>query len=213
MADACQRAGRSPDDVRLILVTKTVSLPSIRAAIAAGEHRLGENKAQELVSKAPELQMAEWHFIGHLQSNKIKDILPWTSLLHSLDRIELAQKLATHLRQAGRRLKVLIQVNVSGEASKSGVAPEQAAELIERIAALPELELRGLMTIGANTPEQPIVRAGFRRLRELRDAAQQQLGQALPELSMGMSGDFETAIEEGATLIRVGSAIFGPRQA
>ncbi|HEY9843083.1 MAG: YggS family pyridoxal phosphate-dependent enzyme [Candidatus Sericytochromatia bacterium] len=211
---ACKRVGREPESVRLILVSKTVAPERIRMALDAGATLLGENKAQELKQKAPLLQdtPARWHFIGHLQSNKIKDVLPWVEMIHSLDRLSLAQKLAERLEtEPGRRLPVLIQVNTSYEASKSGVAPEQALELIRQVAALPALELRGLMTIGALSSDEQAVRACFRRLSALRADAEASLQTPLPELSMGMSGDFEIAIEEGSTLVRVGSAVFGER--
>lgn len=213
MAAACQRAGRPSESARLILVTKTVSAERIRPALAAGAILLGENKAQELKQKAPELQdtPARWHFIGHLQSNKLKDVLPWIEMLHSLDSLALAQKLGDKLRAEQRRLPVLVQVNTSYEASKSGVAPEACLDLLRRIHQIPALELRGLMTIGAHSEDESRVRDGFRRLRELRDQASSALAMPLPELSMGMSGDYEWAIEEGATLVRVGSAIFGAR--
>lgn len=213
MAAACQRAGRPSESARLILVTKTVSAERIRPALAAGAILLGENKAQELKQKAPELQdtPARWHFIGHLQSNKLKDVLPWIEMLHSLDSLTLAQKLADKLQAEQRRLPVLIQVNTSYEASKSGVAPEACLDLLRRIHEIPALALRGLMTIGAHSEDEARVRDGFKRLRELRDQAASALAMPLPELSMGMSGDYEWAIEEGATLVRVGSAIFGAR--
>lgn len=212
---ACHRAGRPPQDVNLILVTKTVPHERIREALLTGECLLGENKAQELREKAPALKdtPARWHFIGQLQSNKLKDVLPWVEMIHSIDRLSLAEKLNQRLTEENRRLPVLLQVNTSYEASKAGVAPEQALELLQRVAELPALQLRGLMTIGALSEDEQTVRDSFRRLAELRDRARQlPLPEPeLPELSMGMSGDFEWAIEEGATLVRVGSAIFGAR--
>lgn len=215
MAAAAAKAGRSPADIRLILVSKTVAPARIRAALALGEHLLGENKAQELREKAPLLRdtPARWHFIGQLQSNKLKDVLPWVEMIHSLDRLSLAEKLSARLTAEQRQLQVLVQVNTSNEASKGGVAPEQALELIQRVAELPGLGLKGLMTIGALDPDPAVARDCFRRLRELRDQARALPlpDPSLPELSMGMSSDFELAIAEGATLIRVGTAIFGGR--
>lgn len=210
---ACQRAARSPDSVRLIVVSKTVSVPRLREVLAAGAVILGENKAQELREKAPQLAGSgvRWHFIGQLQTNKIKDMLPWTELLHSLDRLELAQKISARLLAAGRELPVLVQVNTSGEDSKAGVAPAEALELLKRVAELPGLRLQGLMTIGLLGGNEAQTRDCFRRLVALQQEAQAQDLPPLPELSMGMSGDFEWAIEEGATLVRVGSAIFGAR--
>jgi len=212
---ACQRAGRTTQSVRLVMVSKTVAPEKLRLALQSGETVFGENKAQELKQKALQLQdtQAYWHFIGHLQSNKIKEILPFTSLLHSLDRLSLAQKLNQQLASTNARLKVLIQVNTSYEDSKSGVAPEQALELIKQVSELSQLELKGLMTIGLLGGSQEATRDGFRRLRELQQQAQQLdlPDPSLPELSMGMSHDFIWAIEEGATLVRIGSAIFGSR--
>ncbi|PKL77434.1 MAG: YggS family pyridoxal phosphate-dependent enzyme [Candidatus Melainabacteria bacterium HGW-Melainabacteria-1] len=212
---ACARADRDPSTVRLILVTKTIGTAQIRAALEQGACLLGENKAQELRDKAPLLvdTPARWHFIGQLQSNKLKDVLPWVEMIHSLDRLSLAEKLNARLEAEGRRLQVLVQVNTSGETSKAGIAPEQALGLISQLGALPALELKGLMTIGLNSPDQAQVRAGFRQLRQLRDQARELPlpDPSLPELSMGMSGDFEMAIAEGATLVRIGSAIFGAR--
>lgn len=214
MAQACVRSGRKPDRVRLVMVSKTIALPEIRIALESGEFLLGENKAQELRSKAPELQdtPARWHFIGHLQSNKIKDVLPWVEMIQSVDRLSLAQKLSQKLSAEGRSLPILVQVNTSYEDQKSGVLPEEAPELLQRIAELPGLELKGLMTIGLLNGNESQTRDCFRRLREVQAQAQEQLPEAeLSELSMGMSGDYLWAIEEGATLVRVGSAIFGLR--
>ncbi|MGV3523795.1 MAG: YggS family pyridoxal phosphate-dependent enzyme [Candidatus Sericytochromatia bacterium] len=210
---ACQRVSRSPDSARLIVVSKTVPVPRLREALAAGAFLLGENKAQELREKAPQLLETgvQWHFIGQLQTNKIKDILPWTALLHSLDRLELAQKLSTRLVALGRELPVLVQVNTSAEDSKAGVEPAAALELLKRVADLPGLKLQGLMTIGRLGGSELQTRDCFRRLVDLQQAAQNHDLPPLYELSMGMSGDFEWALEEGATLVRVGSAIFGER--
>ena len=213
MAEACQRSGRSPEAVQLIMVSKTVPLERLKTYLdATAPVIFGENKAQ-----APELAAhpgaPAWHFIGALQSNKIKDILPYTDLLHSMDRFSLAEKLHKKLTAQGRRLPVLIQVNAAREDTKSGVMPGEALELIQRVAELDTLHIQGLMTIGANTSHEPTVRDSFKRLAELRHQARELAlpDPSLPHLSMGMSGDFEWAIEEGATLVRVGSAIFGAR--
>lgn len=212
---ACLRAGRLPASVKLLLVSKTVSTDVLRQAIAAGGCLFGENKAQELKTKAPQLAdtPARWHFIGHLQSNKLKDVLPWVELIHSLDSLALAQKLNQRLLAEARSLPVLMQVNTSYEDAKSGVLPAAALELLKQLAELPALRLHGLMTIGALHVDEQGTRDCFRRLRELAEQGSQaglfEIDQ--PELSMGMSGDYEWAIEEGATLVRVGSAIFGPR--
>lgn len=215
MRAACLRSGRSPEAVQLMLVTKTIAPAQIQLALACGETLLGENKVQEALPKAESLQSgsAQWHFIGHLQTNKVKDVLKFAACVQSVDRLELAQKLSQRLAQTGRELPILIQVNTSYEPSKFGVAPEQALELILRVAELPGLQIQGLMTIGLFSDQEQPVRDCFKRLCALQAQAR---ALALPnatwdQLSMGMSGDFEWAIEEGATLIRVGSLIFGAR--
>lgn len=213
--EACERAGRDPKSVRLMLVTKTVAAEQIRNALACGETLLGENKVQEALSKLEALQdtSAEWHFIGHLQTNKIKDVLRFAQMIQSVDRLDLAQKLNQRLDQEGRRLDILLQINTSYEDSKSGIRPEQARELIQRIAELPALQIRGLMTIGLFSERESAVRDCFRRLTEIQAMARSLNlpGTSWEVLSMGMSGDFEWAIEEGSTLIRIGTSIFGAR--
>lgn len=211
---ACVRAERPRSAVQLVLVSKTVALNTLREARAAGATIFGENKAQELKQKAsqwPDAAPPQWHFIGHLQSNKIKDVLPWIQLLHSLDRLSLAQKLSQYLSAQGQTLPVLLQVNTSAENSKSGAAPAEALALLQSISQLPGLSLQGLMTIGPLGGDEAATRQCFRQLRQLQQAGREALGLPLDTLSMGMSGDFEWAIEEGATLIRVGSAVFGSR--
>lgn len=216
IAAACQKVSRPPEAVQLILVSKTVPAAVLRDALQAGGLIFGENKAQELKHKAVELQdtAIRWHFIGHLQSNKIKDILPSVEMIHSVDNLALAQKLNQRLQEKNQKLAVLVQVNTSYEDSKSGVSPEHALELLKQVSELPQIQLHGLMTIGALSQDEQRVRDCFKRLRELSQQAQQLklFASEHPELSMGMSGDFEWAIEEGATLVRVGSAIFGARQ-
>ncbi len=224
MDKACVQAQRSPQDVQLVLVSKTVPaerLETVLRHVAAQgiveQPIFGENKAQELRAKAAYFEskslQPRWHFIGALQSNKIKDMLPHTVLLHSLDRLSLAQKLHKKLQQQQRKLPVLIQVNAAREDSKSGVLPEHALEFVKQVDALDTLELQGFMTIGAHTPDVTRIRDSFKCLADLRAQARalDLKNTELPHLSMGMSGDFEIAIEEGATLIRVGSAIFGKR--
>lgn len=228
IASACLGAKRSPDEVQLVMVSKTVSAERLHTMLnnPCGQYVLGENKAQELRAKAeyfetlpeanPPLHKPQWHFIGYLQSNKIKDMLPHTHLLHSLDRWSLAQKLQHKLEASAQTLPVLIQVNAAQEDTKSGVMPHEALDFLERVNTLDRLQVQGFMTIGAHSPHEQVVRDSFKRLAEIREQARS-LGslapqnQALPHLSMGMSGDFEWAIEEGATLVRVGSAIFGAR--
>lgn len=211
VAAAAVRSGRAPDAVGIVAVSKTKPAALIREAIAAGCVDFGENYVQELQEKAAALASlkARWHFIGHAQRNKAKALVDVAglSLVHGVDSVRLAHALDA---KAERALDVLIQVNVSGEASKSGCAPEQAAELLAAIASSQHLRCRGLMTMPPEgDPEE--ARPLFRKLRVLRDSLGEALGD-LPELSMGMSHDFEVAIEEGATLVRVGSAIFGPRE-
>ncbi|WNB84686.1 YggS family pyridoxal phosphate-dependent enzyme [Cellulomonas sp. ATA003] len=215
-------AGRPAGSVRLLLATKTVDVAGVRAALAVapglGGRRVvvGENRVQELVAKAPDLSDVtdELHLIGHLQSNKVNAALRWATCVQSVDTLDLARRLDLRAAAAGRRLDVLVQVNVSGEDSKYGVAPDDAVELALAVAALEGLRLRGLMTIGARSPDDAVVRAGFARLRELRDAV---LASGAPgtadatELSMGMSGDLEVAVAEGSTTVRVGTAVFGGR--
>ena len=206
LARAAERAGRRPDDVLLIAVSKTVEVERIRAAVAAGVVALGENRVQEAKGKVAELgRAAAWHLIGHLQTNKVKDALDLFDLIHSLDRLELARELERRAAAQGRVADALLQVNVAAEASKGGVAPDAVGETLDLIGKLGHVRVRGLMTIPPEVERAEESRPWFRRLRELAER------HGLPELSMGMSGDFEVAIEEGATMVRVGTAIFGPR--
>lgn len=211
IAAAAQRAGRDPAAVRLVAVSKTVPLDRIKEAVAAGQRLFGENYLQEARGKIEALgPAASWHFIGHLQSNKAKAAVGLFELIHGVDSLKLAQALNAAAAQIGKIQPILIQINLAGEASKSGTAPEAATELLLQIGKLSHLRVLGLMTMPPFL-EPEAVRPYFRTLRELRDRLQDRRGQPLPELSMGMSGDFEVAIEEGATLVRVGTAIFGSR--
>ena len=202
IAAACARAGRDPASVTLIAVSKTKPLPLLQEAFAAGQKIFGENYAQELREKADALPGAEWHFIGALQTNKAKLVVGRAALVHTCDRLALAQELSKRAKNAGLTQRVLLEVNVGREPQKAGVLPEQAAELLAQVRALPSLQCEGLMCI---PPAEGDPRPHFRALRELAG----KLG--LPQLSMGMSADYEIAIEEGATLVRVGTAIFGAR--
>lgn len=216
IAAAARRAGRDPEAVRLVAVSKTVGLEALREAVAAGQRLFGENYLQEAQGKIAALgPEAEWHFIGHLQSNKAKAAVGRFALIHSLDRLSLAEALEKAAARRGTVQEVLVQVNLAGEASKSGVAPEAAAGLLQALRHFPHLRVVGLMTLPPFFPDPEAVRPYFRALRELRDqlVARDLADTGLPELSMGMSGDFEVAVEEGATLIRVGTALFGPRPA
>ncbi|MGK2859962.1 MAG: YggS family pyridoxal phosphate-dependent enzyme [Thermoanaerobaculia bacterium] len=212
IAAACGRAGRDPASIHLIAVSKTFGADAIRSAIEAGVRDLGENRVQELREKIGEVARdARWHMIGHLQSNKAKDAVHLFDVVQSVDRMSLAARLDKEAGEAGRKLDVLVQVNIGAEPQKSGVEIGDAAKLVREVALLSNLTLRGLMTIPPIDDAQR-TRGYFRALRELRDniAADMALG-ALAELSMGMTDDFETAIEEGATMVRVGRAIFGER--
>ncbi len=216
IADACARAGRSPDSVVLLPVSKTFEVDAIREAMALGMTRFGENKTQELRQKAAALagQGLQWVLIGHLQTNKAKDAARDADEVQSLDRVDLAEALHRRLLNEGRTLDVLVQVKTSTEPSKFGMAPEDVSAFLRRIAAeFPTLRVQGLMTLAVNSPDPDAVRACFRALRTLRDSLQAENieGVSLERLSMGMSGDFELAIEEGSTEVRIGTAIFGAR--
>lgn len=210
---ACRAAGRSPDEVRLLLASKTQPPERIREAVEAGATLFGENRVQELARKAPELEdlPIEWHMIGHLQTNKVRQVLDRAQVIQSVDRPSLVQALERELEKRDARVKVYLQVNTSGEESKSGVRPEEAESLARAILRSGRLELEGLMTIATNSPDPEDARRCFRLLREVRDRLVGQGLGDLRELSMGMSGDLEVAIEEGSTLLRVGSAVFGER--
>lgn len=212
IAEACERAGRDPASVTLCAVSKTHPAEAVVEASAAGLRDFGENWAQELVPKAEAAAAyglaPRWHFIGHLQRNKVREVAPHIASLHSLDSERLADELERRLTQLDRPpLECFIEVNVAGEDSKSGIAPEALPDLLAHALTCAHLDVVGLMTVAPETHEPETVRPVFRRLREL---AQQY---ELDQLSMGMSGDYLVAIEEGATLVRVGTAIFGPRRA
>lgn len=209
---ACATAGRAPESVRLLAVSKTMPVERLREAIAAGQRAFGENYVQEALEKIAALggQALEWHHIGLIQSNKTAEIAAHFDWAHGVDRLKIAQRLSDQ-RPAGQPpLQVCVQVNISGEASKSGCAPGEALALCQSVAALPGLRLRGLMALPAPAAASADPRAPFRQLRALFEQARAD-GLALDTLSMGMSDDFEAAIAEGATLIRVGSALFGAR--
>ena len=206
VAKAAERAGRRPSAVLLIGVSKTVEVARIREAIEGGVPALGENRVQEAKEKVAEIgRPVPWHLIGHLQTNKVRDALELFDVIHSLDRLDLAKELEKRARARGRAVDALIEVNVAGEASKGGVSPDGLGELLDAIAALSSVRVRGLMAIPPEAKEPDDSRVWFRALRKLGER------HGFSELSMGMSGDFEVAIEEGATLVRVGTAIFGPR--
>ncbi|MDS4012768.1 MAG: YggS family pyridoxal phosphate-dependent enzyme [Candidatus Accumulibacter sp.] len=212
IAAAARQFGRKPEEVRLLAVSKTRSTDCIRAVAAAGQLAFGENHVQEGVAKARELSALtlDWHFIGSLQANKTRLVAENFAWVHSLDRLSIAERLSAQRPASLPPLSVCLQVNVSGEASKGGVAPGAATPLAQAIAALPRLRLRGLMTIPRPSKDFLEQRHAFRRLRELAEQMQA-TGLQFDTLSMGMSDDLEAAVAEGATLVRVGTAIFGER--
>ena len=214
IAEAARRANRDPLSIKLMAVTKTVELERIGMAIEAGLSMLGENYVQEAKDKIAIIgDAAQWHMIGHLQTNKAKYAVKLFDCVHSVDRLELAQELDKKAGQIKPKLNILIEVN-SGEESKSGVEKEQALELVRRVAVLPNLAICGLMTMAPYSDNPEDSRPYFKALRNLRDEINRAgiAGVRMEELSMGMTDDFEVAIEEGATIIRVGRAIFGKRQ-
>jgi pyridoxal phosphate enzyme (YggS family) len=212
LADAAQRAGRDPAEVRLVAVSKKVAAARLSQAVAAGQRRFGENYVQEAKGKIAALGPGlSWHLIGSLQTNKAKEAVALFDLIHSVDRLKLAQALESAAARLGKVQAVLIQVSLAGEASKSGAAPEAVPELLKAMAGLPHLKVAGLMTMPPWFADPEAARPFFRALRELRDRMRDLVGLPLPELSMGMSGDYEVAVAEGATLVRVGTAIFGAR--
>lgn len=212
IAAAAAAAGRAPSSVQLLAVSKTWPADAVRAAAAAGQRRFGENYVQEGVAKAAELHALglEWHFIGPLQSNKTRAVAQAFDWVHGIDRLKIAERLSAQRDVHLPPLNVCLQVNVSGEASKSGVTPAEVAALAQAVAALPRLRLRGLMCIPEPSTDTAVLRARFRLLRELQEGLRAS-GLALDTLSMGMSDDLEAAIAEGSTLVRVGTAIFGTR--
>ena len=214
MARAAERAARRAEEVTLVAVSKTFPAESIRAAFEAGVRHFGENRVQEWEAKQPQVAdlAATWHLIGHLQSNKARRAAHLFHRVDSVDSLPLAQKLDAAASVEGKRLPVLIEVHMGGEATKSGAAESELVPLAEGVAALAHLELLGLMTLPPYFEQADLVRPYFRKLRELQEGLRKALGKPLPVLSMGMSHDFEIAIEEGATEIRVGTALFGERQ-
>jgi len=214
IASACLRANRQVHEVTLVAITKTVPVALIHEAVDAGLSTLGENRVQEAAEKIAQFgREVSWHLVGHLQTNKVRKALSLFSVIQSVDSLRLAQEIQRHAEAAGQIARVYLEVNTSGEASKFGVDPDAALELIKQIAGFPSLRVHGLMTIGALTSDTERVRGCFRRLRALREEIRRHElpGVDLQELSMGMTDDFEIAIEEGSTMIRLGRAIFGER--
>ncbi|NBC17001.1 MAG: YggS family pyridoxal phosphate-dependent enzyme [Bacteroidetes bacterium] len=219
IAQACDRAGRSPDEITLVSVTKTFPLDAIEHARSLGLHDFGENKVQEMVAKAEEEPgelnggTLRWHMIGHLQRNKAKDVVAHADLFHALDSPRLAKELNKRARKADRVMPCLVQVNVSGEDSKYGIHPDETHDYLDSLAQYPHLHILGLMTLAEPTEDPEDVRPQFRQMRRLAETydATDNPRVEMRYLSMGMSGDFEVAVEEGATHLRLGTALFGPR--
>ena len=211
---ALLRAGRKPGDARLLAVSKTFGPEAVAEALQAGQNAFGENKVQEALDKIERVpdDRIEWHFIGHLQKNKVKYIPGRFALVHSIASLSLALKLDAECVKHGSVIPVLIQVNVSGEASKFGAAPESVGEILQGVRDCRGIRVEGLMTLPPFDPDAEKARPHFKRLRELRDTLNAELGLDLKHLSMGMSHDFEVAVEEGATWVRVGTALFGARE-
>jgi hypothetical protein len=209
---ACARAGREPGAVTLVAVMKGQPPEAVCAAAALGLGLFGENKVQEAKAKIPLCPgRLRWHMVGHLQSNKCRDAVGLFEMVQSVDSLRVAEDLNQRAEQAAKTMPVLLEVNAVGEASKFGCRPDQLLADLGRIHALPRLEIRGLMTVPPWALDPEKVRPVFRQMRELKQRCEQLLGAPLPHLSMGMSGDFEVAIEEGATMVRVGTALFGAR--
>jgi len=209
---AAHRVGRQASDVRLVAVSKTYPPAVIQEAWNSGQHVFGENRVQDALPKTAELPAeAEWHFIGHLQSNKIRKALPAFTLIHGVDNLELAQQINRIAGEMGLTANILLEINVSGEATKFGFSPADLRENLEGLLCLPNIRINGLMTMAPYSEDPETARPVFSKLRMLRDELSTKSGHALQELSMGMSGDFEVGIEEGATIVRIGSSIFGHR--
>ena len=212
MAEAARRSGRDPASVRLVAVSKTYPAEAVAAAASTGQRVFGESRVQESRDKIPACPPGlEWHFIGHLQKNKVRQALPLFPFFHSIDSTALAGAIDRIAGETGVKAQGLLEVNVSGEETKYGFTPEELRAQFPTLSKLPHLRIRGLMTMAPYNENPEEARPVFRALRELRDELQSTYQHPLPELSMGMSGDFEPAIEEGATLVRVGSSIFGAR--
>ncbi len=210
---AAERAGRSPDDVELVAVSKKHPVESVSEAFQeAGQELFGESRVQEALVKIPALpSRLRWHFIGHLQANKVRKALPCFELIHGIDTVDIARDVDRVAAEMGLFPRVLLEVNVSGEGSKHGFTPEGLERELEGLLALPRIQVEGFMTMAPLVKEAEAARPYFTKLRELRDRLAGQVGIPLATLSMGMSGDYEVAVEEGATLVRVGSALFGGR--
>ena len=214
IAEACRRSGRESEEIELVAITKTVDVEQINEAIEAGIRVVGENRVQEAWRKYQEVgEKAHWHMVGHLQTNKVKRVLQFAEMIHSVDSVYLAREIQTQAKKLDRTIEILIQVNTSGEESKFGLEPEATIGAIEEVSTLPNLKIKGLMTIGAFLPNPEDVRPCFKLLNDLKDRVNERgiTSVEIGTLSMGMTNDYEIAIEEGSTMVRVGTAIFGER--
>ena len=214
IAEACRRSGRKSEEIELVAITKTVDVEQINEAIEAGIRVVGENRVQEAWRKFQEVgEKAHWHMVGHLQTNKVKRVLQFADMIHSVDSVYLAREIQTQAKKLDRTIEILIQVNTSGEESKFGLEPEATIGAIEEVSTLPNLKIKGLMTIGAFLPNPEDVRPCFKLLHDLKDRVNERgiTSVEIGTLSMGMTNDYEIAIEEGSTMVRVGTAIFGER--
>ena len=217
MADACRRSGRSPDEVVLVAVSKAFPVLAVRAAIEAGVRHFGENRTRDLIQKSKVMPgrhlggVIEWHMIGHLQRNKAKDVVRCADRFQALDSLRLAQALNEQARRVGRTMPCLVQVNISGDPGRFGVDPDSVEEMLGHLQAYEYVEVEGLMAMASFSRNPEDVRPEFRRMHRLFDRCGAEANGAMTQLSMGMSGDFEVAIEEGATHVRIGSGIFGAR--
>jgi pyridoxal phosphate enzyme (YggS family) len=209
---SAEKVGRDPATVRMLAVSKKMEAEKIRVIWRLGHRLFGENRVQEAKVKIPEMPVGgEWHFIGGLQSNKAKDAVECFDVIESVDRLDLAQELQKRLETAGKKMRIMLEVNVGGEAAKHGCAPKLVADLLQKVMPLSRLEVIGLMAIPPFREDPEMARPFFSKLREIRDRLQESQGVHLPELSMGMSHDFAVAIAEGSTLVRIGTALFGAR--
>jgi pyridoxal phosphate enzyme (YggS family) len=214
IVSAAANSGRSADDVELVAITKMHPAEKVREAIEAGQTLFGESRVQEARAKIPELSSnVRWHFVGHLQKNKVRQALPLFEMIHSVDSLALAQDVNRIAEEEGLYPRVLLEVNVAGEGSKFGFAPDILREQMEALLALPRLSIEGLMCIPPLAGEEEDSRKFFVQVRKLRDSLEKEFNMKLPQLSMGMTQDFAIGIDEGATLVRVGTAIFGERRA
>ncbi|MEW5925269.1 MAG: YggS family pyridoxal phosphate-dependent enzyme [Candidatus Zixiibacteriota bacterium] len=213
IAAAAGRSGRRPNEITLVAVSKTFSIEVIKAAIGFGITDIGESRLQEAEPKIKSLgKSARWHMIGHLQTNKVKRAVAIFDFIQSVDSLKLAEETSRRAIEINKKIDCLIEVNSGGEVSKSGVAPEMAPELIDNAAGLKNINLRGIMTIGPLTEEKQLIRRAFRNTRELFEIERKSVGPQFDTLSMGMSDDYEMAIEEGSNMVRIGTALFGERK-